>query len=83
MENENHLIQSFDARVWAKEFVEYVKTTPTIATDEATMVTWFANALMRGYDEHHWRTKEYKRSVRRVLVPWWKRPFVSLENFGR
>lgn len=46
-----HFAQSFDARVWAKEFVSIVKQNPSIATDEGTMIGWFANALMRGYDE--------------------------------
>jgi len=45
-------IQSFDARVWARAFVEHVAASPTLATDEATMIGWFANALMRGWDEH-------------------------------
>lgn len=44
--------QSFDARVWARAFVEYVRRNPSIATSESTMLGWFANALMRGYDEH-------------------------------
>lgn len=44
--------QSFDAREWAKAFVQHVKENPSIATDEATMIGWFSNALMRGYDEH-------------------------------
>lgn len=65
------ILQSFDAQVWAKAFVQYVAVNPSIATDEATMISWFANALMRGYDEHYWRTKGYKRMVRRILFPWW------------
>lgn len=44
--------QSFDAQDWARAFVERVRENPSIATDEATMLGWFANALMRGYDEH-------------------------------
>ncbi len=74
------ILKSFDARDWAKAFVAHVKQIPTIATDEETMVTWFANALMRGYDERHWQTPEYKRSVRRAMVPWWKRWFVPLDK---
>jgi len=70
--------ESFDAQVWAQEFVHLVEANPAIATDEGTMIGWFANALMRGYDEHYWRTKEYKRKMRRILVPWWKRLFVPL-----
>jgi hypothetical protein len=43
--------QSFDARDWARAFVAYVRRNPAIATDDETMVGWFANAIMRGYDE--------------------------------
>lgn len=39
-------LPSFDARDWAKAFC---KLNPSM--DEETMITWFANALMRGYDE--------------------------------
>lgn len=44
--------RSYDAHVWAKKFVEYVRRIPEIATDEGTMIGWFANAIMAGYDEH-------------------------------
>jgi hypothetical protein len=43
--------ESFDAMDWAKEFVRTVKKHPHIATDEGTMLGWFANAIMRGFDE--------------------------------
>ncbi len=46
------ILKSFDARDWARHFVAHVKANPSIATDEETMATWFANSLMRGYDEH-------------------------------
>lgn len=42
--------QSGDAREWAKAFVLAVKSNAGIASDEGTMIGWFANALMRGYD---------------------------------
>lgn len=48
----NWPLPSFDARHWAEAFVALVKQKPDIATDEGTMTTWFAGALMRGYDEH-------------------------------
>lgn len=44
--------QSFDARDWAKAFVERARAKPDFATDEDNMIGWFANAIMRGYDEH-------------------------------
>jgi hypothetical protein len=40
-------LPSFDARDWAAAFC---KLNPSI--DEDLMLAWFANALMRGYDEH-------------------------------
>jgi hypothetical protein len=41
---------SFDAQAWADSFVAHVRQNPAIATDEATMLTWFTNAIMAGYD---------------------------------
>lgn len=40
-----------DAQVWAREFVKLVNKNPSIATDEGTMLTWFATAIMSGYDD--------------------------------
>ena len=48
---EKKLIGNADAKVWAEEFVKMVKAKPTIATDEGTMICWFANAIMAGYDK--------------------------------
>jgi hypothetical protein len=39
-------LPSFDARDWAEAFC---KLNPQM--DEGTMLAWFANALMRGFDE--------------------------------
>lgn len=39
-------LPSFDARDWAEAFC---KINPGM--DEGVMLSWFANALMRGYDE--------------------------------
>ena len=47
--------KSFDAVVWAKAWLKIVSEHPEVPTDEGTMIGWFANALMRGYDEHAWR----------------------------
>lgn len=44
--DENWFYHSFDARVWAHAFCE---AHPEM--DEQVMAGWFANALMRGYDE--------------------------------
>lgn len=40
-------LPSFDARDWAEAFCARF---PQV--DEELMIGWFANALMRGYDEH-------------------------------
>lgn len=39
-------LPSFDARDWAEAFCRL-----NSQMDEGTMVAWFANALMRGFDE--------------------------------
>lgn len=39
-------VQSMDARVWADEFCKL-----NTATDKGTMIGWFANAIMAGFDE--------------------------------
>lgn len=44
-------LPSFDARDWAKAFCKMH------GGDEDLMLTWFANALMRGYDEHAARSQ--------------------------
>jgi hypothetical protein len=41
---------TFDGQIWAKEFIQHVKDHPEIVTDEGTMIGWFANAIMVGYD---------------------------------
>ena len=43
-------LPSFDARDWAAEFCRIAKTHGQ-EIDESWMVAWFANALMRGYDQ--------------------------------
>ncbi len=40
-------LPSFDAQDWAKAFC---KINPGVPED--VMIGWFANALMRGFDEH-------------------------------
>lgn len=47
----SEILMSFDARDWARHFISHVKANPSIPLDEGTMQSWFANALMRGYDE--------------------------------
>lgn len=63
--------KSFDAQLWAASFLNTLREHPEIIIDHDLMVSWFANALMRGYEERTWQTPEYKRSIRRALHPWW------------
>jgi hypothetical protein len=49
-DREHTLPQSIDARDWADEWLKTIALHPDIPTDRMTMVTWFANAIMAGYD---------------------------------
>lgn len=42
--------QTFDASAWATEFIRTIKKDPSIPMDKDTMISWFANAIMRGFD---------------------------------
>lgn len=50
---DNSWMQSMDAEVWAKKFIEYKKRNRWTHSDidESLMIGWFANAIMAGYDE--------------------------------
>ena len=45
------LVGNFDSRDWAKEFVKLINKYPNIPKDEETMVVWFSNAIMTGYEK--------------------------------
>ena len=62
---DNKLCGEFSAKVWAEEFVRSVKIKPEIATDEGTMLGWFANAIMAGYDKAN---QEKAGSIEKVGV---------------
>ncbi|QOI67413.1 hypothetical protein SEA_BEUFFERT_8 [Streptomyces phage Beuffert] len=42
---------STDAQYWAKSFMEIWQNEPIDIMDEEMMHSWFANAIMAGYDE--------------------------------
>ena len=55
-------LTSFDAKDWAEAFCKTAtklgyKDVEGKPIDEGWMITWFANALMRGYDEHAMRSQ--------------------------
>lgn len=45
------LVGETNAHKWAKEFVKVAELRPDIPRDEGTMIGWFANAIMAGYDD--------------------------------
>jgi hypothetical protein len=47
---EVNLSCEFDAAIWVKEWMRVIKEHPQIPTDANTMIGWFANAIMAGYD---------------------------------
>lgn len=59
------LVQTMDARAWAAEFMRITGGT----VDEETMIPWFANAIVCGWDHHYWQSDEYKQMMAHVLSP--------------
>ena len=45
-------LPSFDARDWAEAFNKTAVKLGYSEMDEGWLIGWFANALMRGFDEH-------------------------------
>jgi hypothetical protein len=45
-----NLHDTMDAQIWTTEWLKTIKEHPEIPTDEGTMLGWFANAIMAGYD---------------------------------
>lgn len=54
-DSEINLSNTFDATHWAAEFMRIFKDR-TNEIDEALITTWFAAALMKGYDTGRGRT---------------------------
>jgi len=64
-----NLCGEFDAQVWTNEWIRIIKDNPSIPTDRDTMLGWFANAIMAGYDRarrevEHEKRKTYNHSAR-------------------
>jgi hypothetical protein len=51
MKREIRLANTMDAQVWVDEWMETIRTHPEIPYDPDTMLGWFANAIMAGYDQ--------------------------------
>lgn len=42
--------QTMDAQAWVRAWMDTLQNHPGIPSDEGTMLAWFANAIMAGYD---------------------------------
>ena len=61
--SKSKLPQSFDARDWVNEWRETLRSAPTISWDDATMLSWFSNAIMAGFDEASRREQAREKYV--------------------
>lgn len=78
LDNDNDLLSDMDAQTWAKRFVSRVRGNPSIATDEGTMLAWFAGAIMVGYD----RGVEAGKTMARAEQPVQIRPYSPSEPYA-
>lgn len=67
-------LPSFDARDWAQAFCKIAtdlgyKDAEGKPIDEGWMISWFANALMRGHDEHASRSGHLVEALEAVADP--------------
>jgi len=46
----NTLVGEFNAQKWVDEWLKTIEKYPSIPKDGDTMLGWFANAIMAGYD---------------------------------
>jgi hypothetical protein len=61
MKDANDLIGETDAEVWATYWLEAILEHPNLPADKSTMTSWFANAIMAGYDQG--RQVEQRRNI--------------------
>lgn len=62
----NALIGENDTRVWTKRWLEVVAENPSIPTDEGTMLGWFSNVFMAGFDQS--QKQERSKETTWVLI---------------
>jgi hypothetical protein len=60
-EGELYKSMGFDAQKWAEAFCHIFAG--QVIPNEDVMHTWFAAALMRGYDESGWRAEAAKKAL--------------------
>lgn len=59
------LVGVTDAEVWATRWLEAISENPNIPTDKGTMIGWFANAIMAGYDQGY-RAEQQRNVVEKL-----------------
>jgi hypothetical protein len=50
MSDKVNLHDTIDAEIWVQEWKKVIKENPSIPKCSGTMLAWFANAIMAGYD---------------------------------
>jgi hypothetical protein len=67
--SDNDLVGETDAQVWATRWLEIIAENPSIPTDEGTMIGWFANAIMAGYDQgrKHEQERDFIEKLREII----------------
>lgn len=63
------LIGEMDAQVWTKYWLESIKNNPEIPTDEGSMISWFSNAIMAGYDQGRYfeQKRDFTEKLREII----------------
>ena len=61
-----NLQETFDAVVWAREFM-WLYRKFGYEPDEQMMITWFANAIMVGYDNGYRRGRKERSTIYKCL----------------
>lgn len=66
--NEGELLSKMgmNADLWAEEFMDIFKNRKE-DIDVNLMRTWFASAIMCGWDHHYWSTDEYKEKIKKFI----------------
>ena len=73
--------ESFDARDWAHEFNVIAQSLGYSAMDDGWLTTWFANSIMRGYDEAQRRRPASGLCDKHEIDPVWDEcPCCALEH---
>ena len=67
MKKEVNLHSTMDAKIWAEEFMKYFYNI-LFEFDEGVMLSWFANAIMTGYDHSSRRSEEKINKLKSLLL---------------